>query len=437
MPGGTANGSGEPRSTPRFALWLATIASMGVAVRVALTVALVGGQLGFGGDIRWYHWSANDISQGFGYIAPYQHQHGLIRATAEHPPLWPHLLSAASRLGVSSVLGHRLVGCALGGAVIVMIGLLGRRIGGDRLGLVSAGVAASYPVLIGADGSLMSETLFGLGIVTMLLLAYIMSDGVRPGHAVLAGLLCGVTALVRPEALLYLPLLFLPILVGHRRRFALHVLLIAGAAAAVVLPWSYRNWQVFDHHFVLISTNDSTLIRGANCDATYGGPEIGFWHDGCRTLVTETNEAEAATRFRREGLAYAREHPRQLLTRVIPVRILRTWDLWHPSQLWPLAEGQHRSVAKAGTIAYYLLLPFAAIGLRSLRRRNTAVWLLLVPALTTTVVSVVGYGYPRFRHEADLVIVVLAAAGLLAVADRLRSGEDRRAATSRPTTASR
>ena len=38
------------------------------------------------------------------------------------------------------------------------MGVLGRRVGGPRLGLAAAGVCAVYPLMIVVDGALMSET---------------------------------------------------------------------------------------------------------------------------------------------------------------------------------------------------------------------------------------------------------------------------------------
>ena len=44
----------------------------------------------------------------------------------------------------------------------MIVALLGRRLAGERAGLIAAGIAAIYPTLIAADGALMSETLYGL-----------------------------------------------------------------------------------------------------------------------------------------------------------------------------------------------------------------------------------------------------------------------------------
>ena len=51
----------------------------------------------------------------------------------------------------------------------MLVGLLGRRAGGERLGLLAAGLCAVYPLMIAVDGALMSETLYGPLIAVALL----------------------------------------------------------------------------------------------------------------------------------------------------------------------------------------------------------------------------------------------------------------------------
>src|SRR4051795_6883302 len=104
---------------------------------------------------------------------------------------------------------------------------------------------------------------------------------------------------------------------------------------------------------------------------------------------------------------------------VVPVRVLRTWDLWQPHRQVDLAEGRARWAETAGVVAYFLLLPLAIGGAVLLWRRDRrAAAILLAPALLVTVSSAIGYGNPRFRHAFEMSIVVLASAALVAVAER-------------------
>ena len=65
------------------------------------------------------------------YIQPFQYLdlHHTV-PTTEKPPLYPGVLAIFSWLGLDSVDAHRVVSCLLGTAGVVLIGLLGRRVGG-------------------------------------------------------------------------------------------------------------------------------------------------------------------------------------------------------------------------------------------------------------------------------------------------------------------
>jgi 4-amino-4-deoxy-L-arabinose transferase-like glycosyltransferase len=390
-----------------------------LALRLLYTIAVAGNQFSPGpaGDFIFFHEIANLIADGRGFISPFtldvDHR---VAATAEHPPLWPLLLSAASKLGGNGLLAHRLVGVPIGTAVVGCLGLIGRRVGGDRAGLAAASIAAVHPLLIAADGSLMSETLFGLCTAAALLAALGLAERPSPARAAALGAAIGLAALTRGEGLLLLPLLGLPAVWRSPGRIARGGVVLL-AAALVIAPWTIRNWAEFDQP-VLLSTNDSTVLTGANCGRTYRGRDLGSWRVDCRSLPTRRNEAQQAAVWRREGLEYAGDHAGRLVAVVVPVRVLRTWGVWDPAQEVDLAEGRDRTMEWLGTGVYLALLPFAAAGAVLLRRRRGPLWLLLVPPVLVTAVSALAYGYTRFRYTADLAIVVLAGLALAHIAER-------------------
>lgn len=66
------------------------------------------------------------------------------------------------------VLPQRLTMSLVGTAAVVVIGLLGRVVAGDRAGLIAAGLAAAYPNLWINDGLVMAESLTALGMALLL-----------------------------------------------------------------------------------------------------------------------------------------------------------------------------------------------------------------------------------------------------------------------------
>jgi hypothetical protein len=115
---------------------------------------------------------------------------------------------------------------------------------------------------------------------------------------------------------------------------------------------------------------------------------------------------------------------------VVPVRVLRTWDLYQPRRQVEFAESRAAWAERAGIVAYFLLLPPAIVGaLRLWRRSRHALLVLVSPAVLVTISSAIGYGVPRFRHAFEPSLVVLAALGLVALAERRRGTAATPAAT--------
>src|SRR3954454_10123363 len=145
-----------PAIRAAFPRWLAAIAAGGLAVRLVYVLVLTPHLRGLG-DATYYHELTNRLGDGAGFVDP-----GNGTATALHPPLFPLVLALPSWLGLDSYTAHRLVVCLIGTGTIVVVGLVARRLAGERAGLIAAGLAAAYPTLISADGAVMSETLLGL-----------------------------------------------------------------------------------------------------------------------------------------------------------------------------------------------------------------------------------------------------------------------------------
>jgi 4-amino-4-deoxy-L-arabinose transferase-like glycosyltransferase len=414
-----------------FAGRLALIAAAALAIRVLFTLLVSNDVKGIG-DYFFFHFAANNLADGEGYDWPFHFAAGQRSGpTAEHPPLWPALLSLASLLGATSEPAHKLVGCLAGTGTVVAVGVLGRHVGGGRTGLAAAGIAAAYPLFIAGDASLMSESLYGFLVALSLVTAYRLLERPSAPRAAALGAAVALAALTCSEALLLLPLLVLPVAwrapatLGARGRLAGAAVL---AALVVVAPWTVRNWIEFDRP-VLVSTNDGAVLAGANCDAVYRGPDIGMWSFECASRATDPNEAVQSARRRRAGLEYARDHAGRLPA-VVGVRLLRTWDLYQPRRGVRFTEGRRTWAQELGVATFLLaVLPLAVAGAVILRRGGEPLLILLAPVALVVVASAIGYGTSRFRHAAEIPLVVLAAVAAVWLRDRVAERSRRRSAS--------
>ncbi len=402
-----------------FAGRLTAVAALGLVLRAAYLYGPARHVVGIG-DWWFYHWQPGLIVNGHGFTDPWQllasHRY---RPSAAHPPLYSILLSGLYLLGGHGAMVQRSLGLALGTITLVLVGLLGRRVGGDRLGVLAALLYAVYPVMIAVDGDLMSEVLYGPLIAGMLLAAFALHDRPTVRRALVLGAVIGLAALTRTEALLFVPFLLVPV-AWRARASGRAVLAGAGilACAVVIAPWLIRNEVAFGR-FVLISTNNQTVLAGANCPQTYHGVNMGGWDITCIAPRTRSNEAAQAAIWQHDGLSYA-DHHLGRLPAVILLRELRVWDLWQPRrQARTFAEGQQIDVAEAGVAAFWLFALVGMAGALALRRRSPALLILLAPAVVVCLTTAIGYGVPRLRDAFDIALPVLAAAGVLALTRRL------------------
>jgi 4-amino-4-deoxy-L-arabinose transferase-like glycosyltransferase len=427
----------DPRPR-RFALALAGIALLGFAVRLAYALAA---DLPKGiGDDLWYHevalglfergfsdpfvsiGSGGDIQLGTG---------GEEIPTAFHAPLFPWLLAAVSELGADSYRAHQVVAAALGTGTVAIAGLIGRRLGGDRLGLLAAAAAAVYLPLAINDSFVMSESLYGLLVAATLLLVLRLRERPSGARALALGAVLGLAALTRTEAL-FLAALLAPLVWTAGERRARNLALVAAGIAVLVLPWCVRNSLVFDRP-VGIVTGAGSIVAGANTDSTYHGRLLGAWdplgpYETASGRTPGRDEPEQSERWRREAGEYVGDHLGRLPV-VVAARVGRTWSLYplSPVEKARFASDYYRrirAVEYLALAAFVLALGLAAVGVRAIRRGRPGVplWLFLAPAVLVTAVSAVGYGDLRFRQAADVSIAVLAAVGAARTLDSWRTG---------------
>ena len=124
------------------------------------------------GDALEFHLQANLLADGKGYIQPFL-------LPGHGPARGPRRQAAAvsvPRGGCRCWAGGRRPGTS-SSAVLAgtgtdrVVGLVGRRVAGPRAGLIAAGLAAAYPLLVAADGSLRSESVYALCLSLVLLAA--------------------------------------------------------------------------------------------------------------------------------------------------------------------------------------------------------------------------------------------------------------------------
>src|SRR5690606_18213495 len=221
----------------------------------------------------------------------------------------------------------------------LLLGLVARRLAGDRAALVVVALGAVHPLLWITDAMVLSEALYVPTTALVLLAAYRFWD--RPGVAEAAwfGGAVALSGLTRAEGLLFGPLIVLPLAWGRREqlgglRVAAQRGVVAGGVVAVLIaPWLVHNLLRFEEPTFMTAGTGAVLSAGS-CDVAYDGEHVGYYGANCfDQYVSEgwvewpSNRAEESVRdvpSRRAATRYIREHLGEL-PRVAAFRIGRMW----------------------------------------------------------------------------------------------------------------
>ena len=401
------------RPSRGFVTWLAVLAVVGFVGRLAWIFGATKGLSGFGDDF-YYHAGSILLADGKGYVDPFKaaFSHQFVPA-ADHPPLYLTYLALPSWLGAQSYRAHQVATALLGTGTVVVVGLLVRRLLGERAGLIAAVLVVIYPGFWIRDARVLSESLAVLLTAVTLLLAYRFRDRPTVLGATLLGGAVGLAALARSELLLLSVLLVAPLLllakVPWRRKIAM-IAAAGGCAAVLVGPWAAYNANRFTHP-VLLSTQLGATLAYANCDSTYYGSNIGSWAFNCATTIPGDGSVNDKNE-RRLAKSYIKSHLSRVPL-VVAARLGRTWWLYAPRQtLHQNTDADEHAAAYPWLIGYFVLLILAIPGALALRRRGIAIFPLMTVLLSVCISVATTFGTAKYRSPAEVVFVVLAAAAI-------------------------
>jgi 4-amino-4-deoxy-L-arabinose transferase-like glycosyltransferase len=406
----------------RFSIALGVIVAGALVVRVVYVLVHLRHEP-LGGDSLYYSLQGHDLAHGRWFIEPFRFRFDhMTEPSAFHPPAFSLYLGIVSRLGVDSFLGHRLAACVVGAGAVAVVGLVARRLAGDRAGLVAAAIAALYPLLWINDAVVLSESILALTTVVMLLAAYAFWRAPSPWRAAGLGASVSLVALTRAEGVLLFALLAVPVVVmvpglDGRRRFE-RLGTMAAAAVVIMGPWIGYNVVRFDEP-AFVSTGSGVTFAATSCDDVYSGPFVGSWSYICIPDRFSNDEAVNDRKNREAALRYVRHHKSEL-PKLAAARMGRVWGVFRPFQTAEL-DARGLNAIRAGLIVSYVLIPLAVIGLVLLRRRGQPILPMLALAAMVTITAVIFYGALRYRVPADVAIVVCAAVAVDASWSRLRS----------------
>lgn len=185
-------------------------------------------------------------------------------------PLYPYFLAV-----IYSIFGHSLDAVYLLQIIFSLFGIYalyraGKKIAGEKVGLVAAAISAIYGIYIFYDVQLLKESL-AVTLVCFLLWMLVEARD-REGFALwmLVGLICGFLSLLRENMLLIVPFLIL-LAYRPRARFSAFVLrgsLLLVGTAIILFPVAFRNWKVGGNFLPTTFQGGVNFYIGNNSGAT-------------------------------------------------------------------------------------------------------------------------------------------------------------------------
>ncbi len=359
----------------------------GAILFVVALVPRLWAALAFAGEPVWdghyYDFGARRIAQGLGYSDDLSIGGQLVWHPWCHYPVgYSAFLAAFYRVFGASHAVAAVANALVGASLAVVTWALAAHALSRTRARVAGAIVALHPGLVLYAALVMSEPL----AVLLTLLGFwvaVRERDVRRG-IVLGGLVLGVAALVRPQALLCAPFLGLLALrtprakdagpvearVGTRatrstaRAALLGAAVACGCALVPVLPWTARNCAVMDG-CALVSTNAGwNLAIGAFPRAT-GRFETLRSSDGCREVTGQVQQDRCWLHYGLDQIAAA---PWRWLG-LVPAKLGYTFD--HESfeveylhearpDVWP--EARRVQARAMTTLSHRLLLAASALG---------------------------------------------------------------------------
>lgn len=369
------------------------------------------------------------------------------------PPLWPFILAIIYSFAGKEEFYGRLFYCFLGSGTCTIIYLFSKDLFGSKTALFSGILAAIYPCLFIYDGWLYTESLYTFCLTACIYTLYRLQLQYKPfpkrllsekfwlnrvwqsllhhRWSLLCGLLIGLAALARPNGIFLLGLVVLwAILVllakiQTWKPVLIDTVLIACIALVIVLPWTFRNYQV-SHSFVLVSTGMGEVLSGSYNDAVLDGdPAIrGSWwptpgslrHDAYNyTLKDDASDTARAFSWIRSHIS--------ALPYLFGLHFINMWIPYTYSHGLAFEES-------SGSPVYYimiamikvlatLVISFALVGLfltwKQYKRQLLAVYLLLALVILQNVLF---YSDMRFRAPIEPMLILLAGRALYGLIHR-------------------
>jgi 4-amino-4-deoxy-L-arabinose transferase-like glycosyltransferase len=313
--------------------------------------------------------------------------------------------------------------------------LVGRQVFGQAVGLVAAAITAIYAYFIYYAACLMTESYYIIAILASFYFAFrlVPSQAVSVGDlaesggpdlkfAIFLGLSLGAAILLRQLFLLFVPFLFLWVILAGRKQVV--PLLISGAILLLlILPATVFNYARFER-FVLVNTNAGFAFFWGNHPiyGTHFQPILpsGTYQSLIPVELRNLDEAALDQALLQRGLRFIVDDPKRYI--LLSISRIPPYFEFLPSP----DSGTISNVSRV--ISFGLFLPFMLAGVVisffhqpspfKLRPPSRLLLLYLFMIVYTTV-HLLTWTLVRYRLPVDAILIIFASLALVELARRI------------------
>ncbi|HEU5318711.1 MAG TPA: glycosyltransferase family 39 protein [Chloroflexota bacterium] len=365
----------------------------------------------FEADPLTYDQIARNLVAGRGFSgASFYYPPGSDVPTAFWDALYPIFLAAVYTLAGHSVPAVRAVQAVLGAAAVALTYVVGARLADRAVGVLAAAISAVYPFFIYYSGHLLTETLFMTLILAVFAAALCLQDRGTRRWALALGMLSGLAALCRAEALPFG--LALMVWTAWRsggttsRRLGLAATAVV-ALLVVTAPWVIRNQRTFHAPILTTTKLGYNLYKYYHPQMTADQTVRAVPFPDLDGLTEPQREAV----MRGQGLRFMAQDPGRT-----------AWFMANKlALLFKLTPSNevNRQYALVSLVSYGALLPFMALGFILALRGGWSFAPLLAYVLFSIANKAAVFAGIRLRMQVEPFLIILAALALTRVAGRL------------------
>ena len=350
-------------------------------------------------------------------------------------PLYPYVLGAFYRVWGRDLLAARLLNVAFSAASCLLVGLLGRRLGGPRVGLVAALGFALYAPELFYVGEIDKTSLSVLLTAAALVLALRPGLGARFG----TGLVLALGALARANFLALAPLAALAFALApdepRRRALAGAGVFVLGFVLAL-LPVAWRNHHVAGEWVLTTTQAGQNFYTGNNAVNPWGAygalpfvrgnphfEEVDFRTEAEARAGRPLGPGEVSRFWFAAAFAHMREHP-GFAARAFVRKLVLFWNDFEISdnQDQYLLE-RHSWVLRLPLLGFGIVAPLALVGALAGLRTRHEIRLLVGFVLVYCATVVAFFMFSRYRIQVVPALLPLAAVGATALVAWVRAGQ--------------